>query len=148
MDLNDLLPRRAESVVLVGMQIWPTRSGLALRRGRRLWAAGRGPWRLPGEGRAGPGRGGGLGRGQAQALERQEVVGLGTSGEPWPALLKGWMLAAAAEMIDDLLRGGWGPSAETTASAPATAGWIAAGSNTSATTSFSRWWRTGSLAGP
>jgi len=63
-------------------------------------------------------------------------------------LLKGWMLAAAAEMIDDLLRGGWGPSAETTASAPATAGWIAAGSNTSATTSFSRWWRTGSLAGP
>jgi hypothetical protein len=57
------------------------------------------------------------------------------------------MLAVAADMIEERLRGGWGPRTETTASAPATAGAIAAGSNTSATTTFSRSWRRGSLVG-
>ena len=56
-------------------------------------------------------------------------------------------LAVPADMIDDRLRGGRGPRAEMTASAPATAGWIAAGSSTSATTTCSRSWRTGSLVG-
>src|SRR4029453_8230144 len=55
------------------------------------------------------------------------------------------MLAVAADMIDDRSRGGCGPRAEMTASAPATAGWIAAGSNTSATRTVSPSGRVGSL---
>ena len=57
------------------------------------------------------------------------------------------MLAVPADVIDDLFRDERGPRADTTASASATAAVIASGSRTSAATSFSRSWRTGSLAG-
>src|SRR5215472_3606151 len=57
------------------------------------------------------------------------------------------MLAVPADMIDEVSREMLGPRAETTAPASATAGSIAAGSSPPATTTASRSWRTGSLAG-